>query len=87
MVLSATLRSLAYAALASGPLLTASCHRADIVADDVTSAEDMGQGNEENATTADLVAAAAASPTKPLSSSPLSRNLPSAAPGTSWPAR
>ncbi len=54
-----TLRSLAYAALASGLLLTTSCHRADVVADDVTSAEDMGQGNEENATTADLVEAAA----------------------------
>lgn len=53
------LRPLAYAALASSLLLTASCHRADVVADDVTSAEDMGQGNEENATTADLVDAAA----------------------------
>jgi hypothetical protein len=54
-----TPRSLAYVALASGLLLTTSCRRADIVADDVASAEDMGQGNEENATTADLVAAAA----------------------------
>jgi len=52
-------RTLAYAALASGLLLTASCHRADAVADDVTSAEDQGQGDEENASTADLVEAAA----------------------------
>ncbi|QKG54172.1 hypothetical protein [Hymenobacter sp. BRD67] len=54
-----SLRSLAYAALASGLLLTASCHRADVVADDVTSAQDQGQGDEENATTTDLVEAAA----------------------------
>jgi hypothetical protein len=55
-----TLRTLAYAALASGLLLTASCKRTDAtsVADDVTSAEDQGQGDEENATTADLVEAA-----------------------------
>lgn len=52
------LRTLAYAALASGLLLTASCRRADVVADDVTSAEDQGQGDEENAATADLVEAA-----------------------------
>ncbi|QKG58098.1 hypothetical protein GKZ68_16595 [Hymenobacter sp. BRD128] len=52
-------RILAYAALASGLLLTASCRRADVVADDVTSAQDQGQGDEENATTADLVEAAA----------------------------
>jgi hypothetical protein len=52
-------RTLAYAALTSGLLLATSCHRADVVADDVTSAEDLGQGDEENATTADLVEAAA----------------------------
>jgi hypothetical protein len=52
-------RTLACAALASGLLLATSCHRADVVADDVTSAEDLGQGDEENATTADLVEAAA----------------------------
>ena len=52
-------RTLAYAALASGLLLTTSCHRADVVADDVTSAQDQGLGDEENATTADLVEAAA----------------------------
>ena len=56
---SIPLRTLAYAALASGLLLTASCHRAEVLADDVTSAEDLGQGDEENATTADLVEAAA----------------------------
>jgi hypothetical protein len=51
---------LAYAALASGLLLTAACKRTDAVAaDDVTSAEDQGQGDEENAATADLVEAAA----------------------------
>lgn len=54
-----TFRTLAYAALASGLLLTTSCRRADVVADDVTSAEDQGQGDEENASTADLVEAAA----------------------------
>jgi len=52
-------RTLAYAALASGLLLTASCKRADVLSDDVTSAEDQGQGDEENAATADLVEAAA----------------------------
>ncbi|MDO7885884.1 hypothetical protein [Hymenobacter cheonanensis] len=52
------LRTLAYAALASGLLFTASCQRADVVADDLTSAEDQGQGDEENAATADLVEAA-----------------------------
>lgn len=56
---STPLRTLAYAALASGLLLTASCHRTEVLADDVTSAEDLGQGDEENATTADLVEAAA----------------------------
>jgi hypothetical protein len=52
--------TLAYAVLASGLLLTASCKRTDAssVADDVTSAEDQGQGDEENASTADLVEAA-----------------------------
>jgi len=54
-----SLRTLAYAALASGLLLTASCKRADVLADDLTSAEDQGQGDEENAATADLVEAAA----------------------------
>ena len=53
------LRTLAYAALASGLLLTTACHRADVVADDVTSAQDAGLGDEENAATADLVDAAA----------------------------
>jgi len=52
-------RTLVYAALASGLLLTASCKRANITSDDVTSAEDQGQGDEENAATADLVEAAA----------------------------
>jgi hypothetical protein len=59
MQYTATLRSLAYAALASGLLFTASCRRADVTADDLTSAEDQGQGDEENAATADLVEAAA----------------------------
>ncbi|GAA4501960.1 hypothetical protein GCM10023172_24560 [Hymenobacter ginsengisoli] len=54
-----SLRMLALAALTSGLLLTTSCHRADVVADDITSAEDHGQGDEENATSADLVEAAA----------------------------
>ena len=56
-----TFRTLAYAALASGLLLTTGCKRTDAssVADDVTSAEDQGQGDEENASTADLVEAAA----------------------------
>jgi len=52
-------RTLAYAALASGLLFTASCQRGDVAADDITSAEDQGQGDEENAATADLVEAAA----------------------------
>ncbi len=52
-------RTLAYAALASGLLLTAACKRTDsVAADDVTSAEDQGQGDEENAATSDLVEAA-----------------------------
>jgi hypothetical protein len=59
MQYTATLRSLTYAALTSGLLLTASCQRADVAADDITSAEDQGQGDEENAATADLVEAAA----------------------------
>ena len=53
------LRTLAYAALASGLLFTASCQRTEVAADDLTSAEDQGQGDEENAATADLVEAAA----------------------------
>ena len=53
------LRSFAYAALASGLLLTTSCNRTSVAADDVTSAQDAGQGDEENAATADLVEAAA----------------------------
>jgi hypothetical protein len=55
-----TFRTLVYAALASSLLLTAGCKRTDAssVADDVTSAEDQGQGDEENASTADLVEAA-----------------------------
>ncbi len=52
-------RTLAFAALASGLLLTTACHRADVVADDVTSAQDAGLGDEENAATADFVEAAA----------------------------
>lgn len=56
---STPLRTLAYAALASGLLFTAGCKRADVLADDLTSAEDQGQGDEENAATADLVEAAA----------------------------
>lgn len=52
-------RTLAYAALASSLLLTAACKRTDsVAADDVTSAEDQGQGDEENAATSDLVEAA-----------------------------
>lgn len=54
-----TLHSFALAALAGGLLLTTSCQKKDIIADDVVSAEDAGQGDEENATTADLVEAAA----------------------------
>lgn len=45
-----SLRPLAYVALASALLLTSACHRADVVADDVTSAQDAGHGDEENAT-------------------------------------
>jgi hypothetical protein len=60
MHLFISFRALAYTALASSLLLTASCKRTDAeAADDVTSAEDQGQGDEENATTADLVEAAA----------------------------
>ena len=47
------------AALASSFLLTTSCRKAEVTADDVASAEDMGQGEEENAFTADLAEAAA----------------------------
>jgi hypothetical protein len=65
------LRTLAYAALASGLLLTSACHRADVVADDVTSAQDAGLGDEENATTADLVDAAAPQDAAAAASAPV----------------
>ncbi|MVN76161.1 hypothetical protein GO988_07475 [Hymenobacter sp. HMF4947] len=54
-----TLHSFALAALAGGLLLATSCQKNEVIADDVVSAEDAGQGDEENATTADLVEAAA----------------------------
>ena len=52
-------RSFALAALASSCLLTTSCRKTEVTADDITSAEDSGQGEEENAFTADLAEAAA----------------------------
>ena len=56
-----TLRSLAFASLASSLLLTTGCQRdADkIVPDDVVSAEDHGSGDEETALSSDLLTAAA----------------------------
>lgn len=57
------LRSFAYALLAGGLLLTASCKKDQVGtspgADDVVSAQDLGLGDEENATTADVVDATA----------------------------
>ncbi|MGI4867137.1 MAG: hypothetical protein ACRYFZ_24685 [Janthinobacterium lividum] len=58
-----SLRAFTYAALAGGMLFTASCKKnnevAATTADDVISAQDAGQGDEENAATADMVDAAA----------------------------
>ena len=53
-------RAVAFATLASSLLLATSCKKNDeLPTDDVVSAEDAGQGDEENAATADLVEAAA----------------------------
>ena len=57
-----SLRSLAFACLASGLLFTTSCGKRDadqVAPDDVTSAEDHGGGDEETALSTDLVSAAA----------------------------
>ena len=58
-----SLRTLTYAALAGGLLFTASCKKdnetTNSAADDLVSAQDSGQGDEENAATADMVDAAA----------------------------
>ena len=61
MSFSTSLRTLACAALASTLFLASSCHRADTTtaAADVTSTQDVGQGDEENAFTADAVEATA----------------------------
>jgi hypothetical protein len=63
MRLSTSFRAFTYAALAGGMLFTASCKKnndvATTAADDLISASDAGQGDEENATVADLVEAAA----------------------------
>lgn len=57
-----SLRTLTYAALAGGMLLTTSCKKnnevATSAADDLVSAQDSGQGDEENAAVADMVDAA-----------------------------
>jgi len=58
-----TLRAFTYTALAGSLLLTTSCKKnseaANSVADDLISAQDSGQGDEENAAVADMVDAAA----------------------------
>ena len=57
-----SLRSLAFACLASGLLLATGCGKRDsdqATPDDVTSAEDHGGGDEETALSTDLVSAAA----------------------------
>jgi hypothetical protein len=63
MRITTSFRAITYAALAGGMLLTASCKKnneaADTVAADLVSAQDAGQGDEENATVADLVEASA----------------------------
>ncbi|TVT41282.1 hypothetical protein FNT36_07445 [Hymenobacter setariae] len=62
MRFTTSLRAVAGVALAGGLLLTASCKKNNEVTtstEDVVSAQDAGLGDEENATTADLVEAAA----------------------------
>jgi len=63
MRLTTSLRAFTYAALAGGMLFTSSCKKnnevATSAADDLISAQDSGQGDEENAAVADLVDAAA----------------------------
>jgi hypothetical protein len=63
MRFTTSLRSFTYAALAGSMLLTASCKKnnevANTAADDLISAQDSGQGDEENAAVADMVDAAA----------------------------
>ena len=63
MRLGTSLRAFTYAALAGSMLLTASCKKnnevATSVTDDLFSAQDSGQGDEENAAVADMVDAAA----------------------------
>ena len=57
-----SLRSLAFACLASGLLLAIGCGKRDSDAmpdEDITSAEDYGGGDEETALSTDLVSAAA----------------------------
>ena len=58
---TASLRSLAFACLASGLLLATGCNReADQASpDDVVSAEDHGGGDEETALSSDVLTAAA----------------------------
>jgi hypothetical protein len=63
MRLATTFRAFTYAALAGGMLLSSSCKKnneaANSAADDLISAQDSGQGDEENAALADMVDAAA----------------------------
>lgn len=63
MRLSTSFRTLTYAALAGGMLFATSCKKnnevATTAADDLVSANDAGQGEEENAALADLADAAA----------------------------
>ena len=54
-----SLRFLLIPALAGSLLVATSCQKTQVTADDVASAEDTGQGDEENAMNADLVEAAA----------------------------
>ncbi len=62
MRLGTSLRAFTYAALAGGMLFTASCKKntevANSASDDLVSASDSGQGDEENAAVADMVDAA-----------------------------
>jgi hypothetical protein len=63
MRFTTSFRAFTYAALAGGMLFTASCKKnnevATTAADDLVSAQDSGQGDEENAAVADMVDAAA----------------------------
>jgi len=63
MHLTTSFRAFTYAALAGGMLLTSNCKKNNEVADstteDLVSAQDSGQADEENAAVADMVEAAA----------------------------